>query len=78
MNISPEGLRASPKGWFRVAAVAGPPSPVEPAAPVPATVKIMPIELTCQVESEKGKILSLTRQNDVQILIFGLNDVYSR
>ena len=34
-----------PHAWFTCAAVAGPPSPLKPATPVPATVLMMPDEL---------------------------------
>ena len=42
MNTLPEESTATPVGVFNVAAVAGPPSPEEPAVPVPASVVMIP------------------------------------
>jgi hypothetical protein len=42
MKSSPLRLTATPVGLCSFASVAGPPSPANPAAPVPATVVIVP------------------------------------
>ena len=39
-STSPSGRRARSRGWLSWASVAGPPSPLKPALPVPATVEI--------------------------------------
>src|SRR4051812_38865805 len=48
-STEPAGPSATAVGWFRAAAVAGPPSPLYPAAPVPAIVVITPPGLTFRI-----------------------------
>ena len=43
MNTFPEASTATDRGLDRVAAVAGPPSPVDPKVPLPANVVMMPV-----------------------------------
>ena len=43
MYIVPSGATATSEGALRAAAVAWPPSPLKPAAPVPATVVMLPV-----------------------------------
>ncbi len=45
----PAPSRATPIGRFRLAEVAGPPSPENPAVPVPAMVEMIPAELTLRM-----------------------------
>jgi hypothetical protein len=46
MRNPPSARGATPVGAFSVALVAGPPSPLKPAVPDPATVLIVPSALT--------------------------------
>jgi len=48
MNTLPFVSTATPPGWFREAAVAGPPSPLKVNPPLPATVVIIPVEASTQ------------------------------
>ena len=45
-KMSPAESVATANGWFKLAAVAGPPLPVEPAVPSPAMVEILPSGVT--------------------------------
>ncbi len=39
----PEESTAMPVGWFRIALLAAPPSPLKPSEPLPTTVLILPL-----------------------------------
>src|SRR5262249_46056800 len=43
------GATTARRGWFSWAAVAGPPSPLVPATPVPATVTMVPFTPTARI-----------------------------
>ena len=44
INTDPQASKATPFGWYMVAAVARPPSPALDETPVPANVLIMPVD----------------------------------
>ncbi len=44
MYTLPDVSNATPKGWFNVADVANPVSPLKPEVPVPAIVVMIPVD----------------------------------
>ena len=49
MKMSPLSSAATPCGVFRLADVAAPSSPLDPATPVPATVVMIPLTSTLRM-----------------------------
>lgn len=55
-NMSPMGLTTTPRGWFKVAAVAALPSPENDAAvPLPTTVWMVPTESICNKKDTRNQ-----------------------